>query len=296
MKVVNSSLALLTVTIVVLFVVSSATLAKDRWDGVSVCVDHMSRNVTAATAGTCPRGSTLRTMGVEGRDGRDGTSILSGTGSPAIEVGAEGDFYLDLTRGFLHGPKSPSGWSGGILLRGANGTDGSVAIGPPGPTGPQGVPGAVGPAGTDGSISSGFGIQVGWKGVISDDEQQDLHPNAAYMGFTEMFDTLDEVSLSPGVYAVNLVGEVSRVNEPDSVGVCTLHRSSENDVGRQTFGPADSDGGFSVNGFVEIEEPNDGITLKCKSYYTYNPQTQQRDEYRFTGSIIKLDEFDSLNF
>jgi hypothetical protein len=39
-----------------------------------------------------------------------GGAILSGTGTPAANVGSAGDFFLDTSTGDLYGPKAQAGW------------------------------------------------------------------------------------------------------------------------------------------------------------------------------------------
>lgn len=37
--------------------------------------------------------------------------VLFGSGTPALELGKPGDFYMDLKTLQLYGPKTPKGWS-----------------------------------------------------------------------------------------------------------------------------------------------------------------------------------------
>lgn len=54
--------------------------------------------------------------GVNGTNGADGKTILNGTGSPAAELGTEGDFYIDTAIYTLHGPKKADSWGIGFSL------------------------------------------------------------------------------------------------------------------------------------------------------------------------------------
>jgi len=56
--------------------------------------------------------------GDNGPVGQNGATILSGTGVPAISVGKNGDFYLDLSTMQLYGPKTDAGWGSGVQLKG----------------------------------------------------------------------------------------------------------------------------------------------------------------------------------
>jgi microcystin-dependent protein len=59
--------------------------------------------------------------------------MLSGVTPPGVDLGGEGDVYIDIATKMLYGPKGPSGWGSGVSLVG--------------PTGATGAEGAVGPAG-----------------------------------------------------------------------------------------------------------------------------------------------------
>lgn len=102
-------------------------------------------------------------------------TILSGTTAPRSSIGVDGDFYIDLKALVLYGPKSKSGWSHPISLRGPQGVAGAKGIngtdgvdgknsssagstgpqgiaGPIGPRGEAGMAGAIGPAGPTGAV------------------------------------------------------------------------------------------------------------------------------------------------
>jgi hypothetical protein len=69
--------------------------------------------------------------GPSGSDGRDGRSILHGSGAPEAELGDDGDFYLDVDDTVLWGPRSDGSWP----------EPGSTLVGAQGPVGPQGPKG-----------------------------------------------------------------------------------------------------------------------------------------------------------
>lgn len=100
-------------------------------------------------------------------------TILSGTTPPRSSIGIVGDFYIDMKALVLYGPKSKSGWTHPISLRGPQGAAGAKGIngtngvdgknsssagsagpqgiaGPIGPRGEVGIAGAIGPAGPTG--------------------------------------------------------------------------------------------------------------------------------------------------
>lgn len=63
--------------------------------------------------------------GPAGKDGKDGATILRGTGEPTNFVGKEGDYYIDLNTGFLYGPKDNNAWGKNIIqLKGTDGING----------------------------------------------------------------------------------------------------------------------------------------------------------------------------
>lgn len=59
--------------------------------------------------------------GAAGAAGKNGSQILNGTGAPAASLGNTGDYYLDQTNYLLYGPKTASGWGGGLMLKGKDG-------------------------------------------------------------------------------------------------------------------------------------------------------------------------------
>ncbi len=80
-----------------------------------------------------------------GSAGIDSKTILSGTSAPSSSIGNAGDFYIHTTTSSLYGPKTASGWGGGVSLVGPRGEPGA-----PGAAGPQGIPGIAGAAGPAG--------------------------------------------------------------------------------------------------------------------------------------------------
>ncbi len=92
-----------------------------------------------------PKGDTgaVGPQGPQGDPGTPGATILSGSGSPAAEAGAEGDYYLDVVTAMLYGPKAGGIWpAAGLVLKGD--------VGPQGPAGEQGAKGPQGPKGDTG--------------------------------------------------------------------------------------------------------------------------------------------------
>lgn len=61
-------------------------------------------------------------QGGTGSAGRNGSTILSGSISPASSVGTPGDYYFDNVTDSLYGPKTSSGWGTAVSLRGATGS------------------------------------------------------------------------------------------------------------------------------------------------------------------------------
>lgn len=121
-------------------------------------------------------------QGEQGIPGRDGATFLSGSATPAADLGKTGDMYLDLVNGLLYGPKTDAGWGTPLSLMGPAGEAGPQ--GPAGPrgsagergaTGPRGPAGERGPAGPTGergpqgsTIHSGDGNPAGSLGVAGD--------------------------------------------------------------------------------------------------------------------------------
>jgi hypothetical protein len=92
-------------------------------------------------------------QGPQGIAGVDGATILYGDGSPTNTAGKSGDFYLDLAKSILYGPKTSDGWKEtGLNLRGADGTNGVDGTnGKDGTDGTNGVDGTNGKDGTNGT-------------------------------------------------------------------------------------------------------------------------------------------------
>lgn len=89
-------------------------------------------------------------------------SILSGKGAPTSKIGINGDFYIDVLKFNIYGPKAKNVWPAPVSLRGPAGTDGKDgergsstsgtdgSRGAKGDTGPQGIPGEKGEKGDKG--------------------------------------------------------------------------------------------------------------------------------------------------
>ena len=62
---------------------------------------------------------------INGINGKDGTAILSGESTPALNVGNIGDYYFDKSTQKLYGPKKADGWGKPVTLKGADGEKGN---------------------------------------------------------------------------------------------------------------------------------------------------------------------------
>ena len=109
-------------------------------------------------------------------------TIRSGNGVPAVSLGIDGDFYIDLKTMNFYGPKAnkrwpiptslrgPTGAAGPSGVDGKNGTTASAtagaagATGPAGPAGPKGETGATGPKGETGAAGAAGTGSAGPKG------------------------------------------------------------------------------------------------------------------------------------
>ncbi|MBB3055060.1 hypothetical protein [Mucilaginibacter gotjawali] len=81
-----------------------------------------------------------------------GSILYIGNILPTLAVGAVGDYFLDVTNGYVYGPKTAVSWGRGYSLKG--------------PTGSTGATGAPGTAGSQ--IYSGTGMPPASTGVIGD--------------------------------------------------------------------------------------------------------------------------------
>lgn len=109
---------------------------------------------TGAAGPVGPNGPT----GAQGIQGPGGSQVLNGTGIPAATIGKAGDFYLDVSKSALYGPKTETGWGSSVSL-----------IGPTGAQGATGATGSTGNSGANGSsILSGSGVPGAAKGKDAD--------------------------------------------------------------------------------------------------------------------------------
>jgi hypothetical protein len=94
--------------------------------------------------------------GTNGTNGTNGLSVLSGIVTPSnLNVGINGDFYINTNNYTLFGPKTSGDWGKGVSLIGDPGPIGNI--------GPMGLTGTMGPKGDKGSIGEA-GVQ-GERGV-----------------------------------------------------------------------------------------------------------------------------------
>ena len=133
----------------------------------------------------------------------DGSTVLSGQGQPAADVGKTGDFYVDLQTWSMWGPKSGDTWSLGTTLIGPPGAQGPRGgSGPPGPVGATGSAGPQGPAGSQGpqgipgpqGVPGGFGAYGSFADLGT---QTNTSPGSALPIY------LRETNLSSGVRIVD---------------------------------------------------------------------------------------------
>ena len=80
---------------------------------------------------------------INGINGKDGTAILSGESTPALNVGNIGDYYFDKSSYKLYGPKKADGWGKPVTLKGTDGEKGEK--GEKGNDGTQIIPGIGAP-------------------------------------------------------------------------------------------------------------------------------------------------------
>ena len=83
---------------------------------------------------------------INGINGKDGTAILSGNSTPALNVGNIGDYYFDQSSYKLYGPKKADGWGKPVTLKGTDGEKGEK-----GNDGAKGEKGEKGEKGNDGA-------------------------------------------------------------------------------------------------------------------------------------------------
>lgn len=265
---------------------SLATIANERWDGVSICVNHKNRNITAASGDTCPGGSTLRVLGldpieIETLDAESATQILSGQGAPSLEIGNLGDFYIDLQTANLYGSKTETSWGDAVRLRGRDGSSGGGSTGPQGPAGPTGATGATGPQGpagadgadgadgTDADSRGAYFIEKTSRVLLNSSEGTSQDGDDGEVA-TEVF---NESGFAPGKYLYTVSVEVQRANNggngPLQTGKCYIDPYAAEDTNDQENYWGESIGKtvhYSFSGFVEFSTEDPDFVLKCISY------------------------------
>ena len=88
---------------------------------------------------------------INGINGKDGTAILSGNSTPALNIGNIGDYYFDKSTQKLYGPKKADGWGKPVTLKGTDGEKGEKGNdGAKGEKGEKGNDGAKGEKGEKG--------------------------------------------------------------------------------------------------------------------------------------------------
>jgi hypothetical protein len=109
-------------------------------------------SVVVLTLSFCKKGD-------PGDPGRDGNTILSGSGIPAFAVGKVGDFFIDTVGKVLWGPKNSSSWGAGRALVGPQGLPGKTVLNGSGV--PAAALGAVGDFYIDVTAKTIYGPKTG---------------------------------------------------------------------------------------------------------------------------------------
>ena len=99
----------------------SRTESGNGTPNVLVTFTHIDSGVKISQAVAAIQGGDQGVKGDTGGDGINGNAILSGTEAPALELGALGDYYMDVVTNNLYGPKSGAGWGTPVLLVGPSG-------------------------------------------------------------------------------------------------------------------------------------------------------------------------------
>lgn len=163
--------------------VLGVNLAVSQPDGIKGCVDKKSGILRIATKCKSteraiqwsifgpqgPKGDKGDT-GEKGEKGIRGFTVLSGSKAPELDVGIDGDFYIDYSNNKIYGPKRDGVWGsprdivgpkGDIGAPGPKGDKGDVGPqGPRGSTGLTGATGATGPSATT-KVYTESGVEVG---------------------------------------------------------------------------------------------------------------------------------------
>ena len=130
--------------------------------------------------------------GANGAAGVDGRTWLSGSGTPAAGLGANGDFYVDLASAsyLFYGPKTAGAWGTGRALKG-----------PQGDTGPQGP---QGPAGTSVALGSTAGLALGTAGAAG------TSTTAARSDHVHPRPTVGDIGAAPAVHSHD-IGQITNL-------------------------------------------------------------------------------------
>lgn len=106
-------------------VVNAVTSASTTTTTYYACLSGGKLSKVATTAPTCTAPATSVSWNSTGPPGPAGTSVLSGIGAPATNLGAVGDFYIDTSNYTIYGPatricnpKCEVFWGTGTSLKG----------------------------------------------------------------------------------------------------------------------------------------------------------------------------------
>lgn len=104
----------------------SAITGSRGYDGREIELQISATHIQWRFIGAAEWINLLALADIAGTDGLAGKTVLSGSGAPAVELGTDGDYYLDMPQAHLYGPKAAGVWPAYVDL-----------VGPAGPPGPS---------------------------------------------------------------------------------------------------------------------------------------------------------------
>lgn len=221
---------------------------------VEQITDYKTISPVGVLDGSLPFEDLVGPTGSQGPSGTSGRTILSGTVDPDNFIGANNDFYINISTWQIFGPKQNGLWPEGVNLIGAIGPQGPQGLqgiqgiqgiqGGKGDTGIQGIQGVQGPIGRDsGYRYGGFAVE----GILGDEYLMDHTVTLAHNLPSGFFGSKASVGTPPNTTWVGTIYQ----NEV-SVGTLTVATN-----GTCTFS--------SSNGGLIAVAIGDVMTLKAPS-------------------------------
>ncbi|MGH2649332.1 MAG: hypothetical protein ACRDE8_17260 [Ginsengibacter sp.] len=106
--------------------------------GVSASCSKRDSNIDAATISDYGVTNAIASVGPAGPANK---LVYYGNSDPDLSIACLGDYYLDISKGLLYGPKTANNWGSALGLKGASAAENKVYSGPENPASNFGITG-----------------------------------------------------------------------------------------------------------------------------------------------------------